>query len=163
MKNKKTLWLAALVLGGAVWLTPRVTFGQNETSVTGAGSAVFASGAVFNVVPLSDLRFGIGIDLAGDGTASGDVEFTLVSTSSGQSKNIVVEGEATSGSLLAPGVAIVSGTCSIDKGDGTLALSGVPFSLTVSMGLDGKGTLSIVLGAANLPAATVSKGSLTVR
>jgi hypothetical protein len=46
----------------------------------------------------------------------------------------------------------------VNMGDGTLALSGVPFTATASTG-----SLKLILDATSLPTATVTAGSITVK
>ena len=70
MKNKRGL----LILVALFAITPPITpmFAQLPTVpvvVTGAGAATFGPGAVLSGLSLSTMRFGIGVDLPGDGTA----------------------------------------------------------------------------------------------
>lgn len=129
-----------------------------QTAVSGAGAAKFASSAVLNGVSLSSLRFGIGVDIAADGTASGSFQSTLL----GASRKIVVEGNVTSGSSSALASPVFSGTCTIDLGDGTTA-TGVPFAVTVIKDTSGASVLALTVGSTALPNATVSAGSITTR
>jgi hypothetical protein len=129
-----------------------------QTSVTGAGAARFASGAVLNGVTLSSLRFGIGVSIAADGTASGSCQSTL----SGASLKILVVGNVTSGSSSALTPPVFSGTCAIDFGDGTTA-TGVPFAVSVIKDASGTSALALTIGSTALPNATVSAGSITTQ
>ena len=133
------------------------------TSVTAAGGGVFPAGAGFNGVALSGMRLGLGINAAPDGTSIGDFETTLLGTSGGVSRALTVEGLAGRVSSTVPGTATITGTCRIDPGDGTPALTGVPFSLTLVTGAAGKGTVAMVLGATSLLPATLTTGGLTIR
>jgi len=127
-------------------------------AVTGAGAATFGSGAVLSGVSLSTMRFGIGVDLPGDGTASGDFQATLFAAS----RKIVVEGKASSGST---GLASTtfSGTCSIDLGDGSAITTGIPFTVSVATPAGGAPTLGLVIGATTLPSAAVNAGAVSVK
>jgi hypothetical protein len=126
--------------------------------VTGAGTATFGSGAVLSGVSLSTMRFGVGVDLPGDGTASGDFQATLIAAS----RRIVVEGKPTSGSTGLTGTTF-SGTCSLDLGDGSAITAGVPFTVSVATPAGGTPTLALVIGTTTLPAAPVSAGAVRVK
>jgi len=126
--------------------------------VTGAGVATFGPGAALSGVSLSTMRFGIGVDLPGDGTASGDFQATL----SAASRKIVVEGKASSGSTGLAGTTF-SGTCSIDLGDGSAITTGVPFTVSVATPAGGTPTLGLVIGTTTLPSAAVSAGAVRVK
>lgn len=145
---------------------------QNATTVTGAGAGTYPTGTTFKAgsisalkgVTLSGLTFGTGVALPGDGTANGAFESTLIGTSSkGLPRNIVVEGNANSGSGQTGGPANYSGVCTVDPGDGTAPLTGVPFALVVAKLPNGAWGLTLTLGTTGLPAATVTKGSVTIK
>jgi len=160
MSRGRIIWVAILAAGIAV----SAQGAQSASSVTAAGGGVLASGAPYKTVSLASMKFGMGFLLAANGTATGDLESTLLGTSqAGQPQTITVVGKATSGSAEVGGPANLSGTCTVDMGDGSPALSGVPFALTVSKGAGGKWTLLMVLSGTNLPLATVNTGSITVR
>jgi len=127
-------------------------------AVTGAGTATFGPGAVLSSVSLSTMRFGIGVNLPGDGTASGDFQATL----SAASRKIVVEGKASSGSTGLTATTF-SGTCSIDLGDGSAITTGVPFTVSVATPTGGTPTLGLVIGTTTLPSAAVSAGAVRVK
>ena len=145
-----------LVLGGA-GSVPAAALG--ETSVVASGGGLFPADTTFNQIPLSGSTFGIGAIVAGDGTAIGDVEIVLSGTSLvGQPQSIAVEGKVASGSLNADGSVTVAGAANVDMGDGTPALSSVPFSVT----LTAQG-LQLVVGTTNLPTQTLSEGTITIQ
>jgi hypothetical protein len=155
MKNK----LGLLILVALFAITP--AYAQLATIpvvVTGAGAATFGAGAVLSGVSLSTMRFGIGVDLPGDGTASGDFQATLVAAS----RKIVVEGKASSGSKGLTATTF-SGTCSLDLGDGSAIATGVPFTVSLSTAAGGTSTLGLVIGTTTLPSATVSAGAVRVK
>src|SRR5207249_2404720 len=54
---------------------------QRETVATGAGEGIFPSGAALNGIPLNGLQFGKGVDIPGDGSATGDFHALLLGTS----------------------------------------------------------------------------------
>lgn len=160
MSRARVFWASLLAVGIAL----SAHGAQDASSVTAAGGGVLASGAPYRSVTLASLKFGMGFLIAANGTASGDLESTLQGTSqAGQPQTITVVGKATAGSANVGGPANLSGTCSVDMGDGTATLSGVPFALTISKGAGGKWTLLMVLSGTNLPLATVNTGSITVR
>lgn len=151
----KKLGILILVAAFAV-TTGYAQVATTPAAVTGAGRATFGPGAVLNGVSLSTLRFGIGVDIAADGTATGDFQTTLLGA---QSRRIVVEGKVNAGSNGVTGTTF-SGTCSVDLGDGSAAATGVPFTVTVG---GGGSTLGLVIGTTALPAASVSAGSVRVK
>ncbi len=160
MTRRTILW--AIPLLALFSLSALAQSGQR--TVTGAGGGVFPAGAAFSGVSLSSLSFGMGVALPGDGTANGPFESTLIGTSAtGMPRSILVEGDASSGSVQVGGPATYSGLCTVNLGDGTPSLTAVPFTVTLATLPDGKWGLALTLGATRLPAATVSAGSVTVK
>jgi hypothetical protein len=150
----------AMILLAVLW--PAAGAAQ-ETSVTGAGAGVFPEGALYLGLPLSSLSLGIGLGVAGTWSA-GQFQVTLTGTNGlGEEQNIVVEGQATASTPSAPGTASFSGTSTVDPGDGTPPLPGVPFVALVVANPDGTGSLTLNLGETNFPAATIDEGYLTVQ
>ena len=148
---------AALGLASVVAQGP-VAAQTGASSVTAAAEAIFPNGTTFNGVPLSGLTVGQGISIARDGSATGQFHAVLVGTSLlGSPQNVVVEGQVRAGSVAADGSATVSGTATVNMGDGTLPVPGVPFAATVSTN-----SLALILNATALPTATVSAGSITI-
>ena len=155
MRNR----LGLLILAALFAITPaHAQLAPVPVAVTGAGAATFGSGAVLGGVSLSTMRFGIGVDLPGDGTASGDFQATLVAAS----RKIIVEGKASSGSTGLTG-ATFSGTCSIDLGDGSAITTGIPFTVSVATPAGGTPTLGLVIGTTTLPSAAVNAGAVKVK
>lgn len=131
--------------------------------VTAAAKGTFPSGTTYKGVPLSGLRFGTGIEIPGDTSATGEFQATLMGTSGGgQPQNIIVEGVVNSGSV-ANGTATFSGTCSVDMADGTPVSKGVLFTAKITPDAAGKGTIVLKLGTNSLPTATVNEGSMTIQ
>ena len=162
--SKRTIWWATLVMAVTLSLFSQAALAQSQTTATGAGGGGFPAGAAYNGVSLSTLRFGMGILVAADGTATGDFESTLVGTSAaGQPQTITVVGKPSSGSFPAAGTAAFSGLCSVNMGDGTPALSAVPFTATAVSGVRAKQTLTLSLGSTSLPTATGTDGRITVK
>jgi hypothetical protein len=150
----------ALVLG----LAAAPAFAQADIGVTGAGGGVYPPNTAYNSVPLSGLQFGFGVNVRAIGTVGGRVNITLLGTSAlGGAQSIEVDGKATAGSATIGSTATVSGTATVDMGDGTAPLLNVPFTLTVVTKADAQGTLTLVLGTTNLPAATINDGAIAVQ
>jgi hypothetical protein len=155
MKNKLVLLIVVAlfaVTAGYAQLAPV------PVVVTGAGAAAFGPGAVLSGVSVSTMRFGIGVDLPGDGTANGDFQATL----SAVSRKIVVEGKASSGSTGLTATTF-SGTCSVDLGDGSPITTGVPFTVSVATPTGGTPTIGLVIGTTTLPSAAVNAGAVRVK
>src|SRR2546423_6566446 len=146
-------FLSAAILGLASLMTPAPVAAQ-DTGVTGAAEAAFPDGATFNGIPLKGLTLGQGLFMGQDGSATGQFQAVLLGTSLlGMPQNVTVEGEVRSGSVGGDGSATFNGTATVDMGDGTLALPGVPFTVTASAG-----SLALILNAVALPTATVTAG-----
>lgn len=95
---------------------------------------MLASGATLYGVQLQNLEFGQGIVILPDGSAIGDFQTLLLGTSPlGQPQNLNVEGKVSSGSVQVNGSVTFGGTASVDLGNGTPPLTGVPFSVTAIM------------------------------
>ena len=131
--------------------------------VTAGAGGLFPADATFSGVKLEGLKFGAGVTIAADGTAEGQFQATLTGASLlGVAQTIEVEGKATAGSSIAEGSATISGTCTIDMGDGTLPLVNVPFTAAITAA-DGTATLALTLGTTSIPAATVNEGGVTIK
>ena len=152
-------FLSAAMLGLAGLLAPAPVAAQDAAGVTGAAEATLPDGAAFNGIPLRGLTLGQGLFIAQDGSATGQFQAVLLGTSLlGAAQNITVEGEVRGGSVAADGSTTFSGTATVDMGGGTLALAGVPFTVTASAG-----SLGLILNAVALPTATVTAGSITLK
>src|SRR5438876_646507 len=132
---------------------------QRETVATGAGEGIFPSGAALNGILLNGLQFGKGVGIPGDSSATGDFQALLPGTSLlGQPQNINVVGRASSGLVNPDGTVTFSGLSTVDMGNGTPPLTGVPFSVTATT----QG-LQLILGNTPLPMATLTAGSITIQ
>jgi hypothetical protein len=162
--TERTIRRAITLVAIAVSVSSASALAQSQPSVAGSGAGVFPVGALFNGVSLSALSFGMGaVILTNDGTATGTFESTLTGTFLMLRRNIVVVGNLSSGSGQVGGPATYSGLCSIDLGDGTPLLTGLPFTVTAARLPNTKWGLTLLLGPTLLPAATVNTGSVTIQ
>jgi hypothetical protein len=131
---------------------------DGDPLVISAGEGVFPSGTSLSGVSLNGMQFGKGITASPDGSAGGDFEALLLGTTIlGQPQNINVQGPASSGSKNPDGSVTFAGVGTVDMGDGTAPLTGVPFSATVTTN-----GVALTVGASALPTATLTAGSITI-
>lgn len=154
MKRLTLVFVLALFIATTA-AASMVLIGAAETSVSGAGTAAFPSGTVFNGVTLTSSQFGKGLVVNSDGSATGDFYNVLDGSTAVGPRVITVAGRVSSGSLNPDGSVTFSGSSSVDMGDGTnLSL---PFSVTAtSQGL------TLVLGSTTLPTQTLSSGGIDI-
>jgi hypothetical protein len=158
--SKRTTWLAILVTAAALCLGSQQALALTETTVDMAGSGVFPANSYYQNYLLLSLRYGVGVSVFSDGTASGDFDLTVVTTQAGQPRNITIEGKAANGSVPKAGQVIFSGLSTVDMGDGSPPYTAVPFSVKV----DGnKQTLQLTMGNTTLNIATGTKGKITIK
>jgi hypothetical protein len=159
MRRTVMLAMTILVLGmmSALGVEARA-----ETSVTAAGEGPFPPGVSYLGVPLSSLTVGSGLSVSGT-WALGQFQTTLVGLTVAGPREITIEGLASSSVPSGPNAAIFSGTCTVDPGDGTPPVSGVPFTVVLGANPDGTGSLALTLGATSLPSAAVNEGYVTIR
>jgi len=163
MKRLTTL-LRTFALTGAVLLRSSSLLAQTETDISAGAAGVFPSGARFNGVSLNGLQIGTGVNLSSDGPATGQLLIVLRGTTLlGQLQELTVSGNAATGSVASPGTASFAGTASVDMGDGSPPLAGIPFTVTLTASDQGEGTVTLVLGSTSLPAATTTAGSITIK
>jgi hypothetical protein len=104
------------------------------------------------------LTVGQGIFIAPDGSASGQFQAVLLGTSLlGTPQHVVLEGQVGNGSPGGDGSATFGGTATVDMGDGTLPLLGVPFAVKASTQ-----SLGMTLDGMALPTAAVTAGSIRI-
>jgi hypothetical protein len=131
---------------------------DSASLVAGAGEGILPSGTSLNGVNLSAVHFGKGVLTSGNGSALGDFHTLLLGTSIlGQPQNIDIQGPASNGSKNPDGSVTFSGLGILDMGDGTPALTGVPFSVTATT----QG-LTLTIGLTALPTASLSGGHITI-
>ena len=146
----------AASLGLASTFAP-ATLAAQDMGVTGAAEATLPPGVTFGGLSLKGLSLGQGIFIGSDGSATGQFQAVLQGTSAlGSPQDVVVEGEVSDGSA-GGGTATFSGTATVSMGDGTPALTGVPFTVTASAG-----SLGLTLNGMALPTAMVTAGDIVV-
>jgi len=139
--------------------TPTTTAAGESGTVTGAARAAFAGGAALGSVTLSGLDFGTGMFIEPDGTGTGVFSAVLTGRSPlGQERQITLDGEVLRGALTPDGNALFSGAATVNFGDGTPALSGVPFNVTTTAN-----SVRLALDSTMLPAAQLSNGALEIQ
>src|SRR2546422_8738743 len=152
-------FLSMAMLGLASNVVAPAPVAAQDAGVTGAAEAAFPDGATFNGIPLKGLTLGQGMFIAPDGSATGQFQAVLQGTSPlGTPQNVTVEGEVRNGSVAGDGSATFSGTATVDMGDGTLPLPGVPFAVTVSAG-----RLRVILNPGAVPTPTLTAGGISVQ
>jgi hypothetical protein len=147
------------VLTVAMMLFAGPMFAQDAPGVTAAGKASLPAGALLNGIPVSGLLFGIGVYVPGDGTAAGSIQVTLAGTTLlGLSQTIELTGDAATGTINADGSRTISGTATLDLGNGLPPLPGVPF--TVIANATG---LILSVASTTLPAAPLTAGVIQIQ
>jgi hypothetical protein len=162
MKRPSVLF-AALVLSASL-AAPRGAAAADPTIVTGGAGGTYPPATNFTGVAINGIEAGFGAEVGLGASGLGQFCVTLLGVSSlGLEQNIKLEGEVTTASQPAPNVAILSGTATIDMGDGLPPADGIPFTATVATDASGLGTIGLVTGLASLPDARMDVGSLTIR
>lgn len=157
---KKIICTISLVLGlvVVVWAPAPATAACDCGTVTGAARATFAQGAVLGLVSLKSLELGTGVFIEPDGSATGVYSAVLTGKSLlGQEQLITIVGNVMRGEVTPDGRAHFNGIATVDLGDGTPSLSGVPFSVSTA-----ENTVSLTVGSTTLPLAQVTSGSVGV-
>ena len=144
----------------AVLFAPTPTRASGESgTVTGAARATFATGAALGSVALSGIDLGTGMFIEPDGSATGVFSAVLTGRSLlGQARQITIDGEVLHGALTPDGNALFSGTATVNFGDGTPPLSGVPFNVTTTAN-----SVRLALDSTMLPAAQLVGGTVNIQ
>jgi len=133
------------------------------TLVNAAASGDFPAGTIFGGLALTGLEVSSGVEVGPTGTALGELTAILnAPTPLDPARTIVIEAQANAGSLSGANVAVFSGKCSVDMGDGTPPLEDVVFSATITADGSGGGTVALVIGATSLPVTPVD-GAVNIR
>ena len=161
MKKLTIFLILILALGGSA-------YGQTapaDTSVTSAAAGSYPAGTSYNGVPLNGLEIAAGSVIFADGSGGdGALGIRLIGVSTGLTAPQIINIDAlvTGGSRTAATAATVSGTCTIDMGNGLPPVTGIPFTATIAADSNNLGAVTLVLGSTQLPAATIGDGSMTV-
>jgi hypothetical protein len=157
MKQFAIFLILVLAVGGSAYAQTAPA----DTSITTAAAGSYPAGASYNGVPLSGLEIAAGAVIFGDGTGGdGALGIRLLGPTPQQVINIDVV--VTTGSRTAATAATVTGTCTIDMGNGLPPLTGIPFTAAISADASNLGAVTLTLGGTQLQAATIGDGSVTV-
>jgi len=155
----KRILLITVVLSALIALPA-----AGQVNITVGAGGIYPAGTTFSGVAINGLQSGYGVEVSSTGSALGQFCTVLLGTTAlGGQQNIVIEGKASSGSRTAANIATFSGSCSINMGDGTAPLLGVPFTATITTNANDQGSIGLVLGLTTLPNASVSQGSMTIK
>jgi hypothetical protein len=162
MKKITLLLILILAIGGSAYAQTA----PSDTSVTTAAEGTYPPGTSYNGVPLGGLQISAGSVIAGDGTtADGRIGIRLLGIPdpiTGSQQVISIDAVISGGSRAAANVATISGTCSIDMGNGLPPVTGVPIVATVATDANNLGGVTLTLGSTQLPGATMTAGSMAV-
>lgn len=129
-----------------------------DAVVTGAGAGVFPAGANYASVQLSGGTYGLGVQTTNTGSATGDLEVQFNGTSLiGLDQSITVVGQITTGTDNGNGTMTLTGTATVNMGDGTPPTSGVALVATV-----GPTGITLSLGGNTLPTLPRSDGWISI-
>ena len=161
---KRSSVLCAALLLSAFLAAPHSAGADQTIAIATAGAGgTYPPGTSFGGVTVNGLQSGFGVEINLEGSGLGQFSAVLLGTSGlGLEQDIRIEGEVTSASRPAPNIAVLTGTATIDLGDGLPAAELVPFTATVTTDANGQGTIGLVTGLAGLPAATINAGTITV-
>jgi hypothetical protein len=158
MKKIACMMFIILALIAFVCAPTPTTAAAESGTVTGAARATFAQGAALGSVALSSLDLGTGVFIEPDGSGSGVFSAVLTGRSLlGQTQQITINGEILRGALAPNGQAYFNGTATVNFGDGTPSLSGVPFSVSTTAN-----SVRLALDSTTLPAAQVAAGNISI-
>ena len=147
------LALVAVAVGPA-----KTTAANDEVTVTGATAATFAQGAKLGSVALRNLQVGTGVFIEPDGTAKGVYSAVLIGRSLlGLSQQITIDGKVLSGEVAPDGRVYLNGIATINLGNGTPSISGVPFSVSTT-----GNSMSLAIDSTSLPAVQLASGDIVI-
>lgn len=148
----------AIVLGVLALGRSSAVADSEVRTVTAAVEGLIAGPTVLAGVSVASLEIGTGVFINPDGSAMGAFHAVLVGTSAlGKPQQVTLEGNVTTGALTSGGQARFGGSATLNLGDGTAALLGVPFSVTA-----GADSLLLAVDVTTLPAAGVSAGAIAI-
>lgn len=157
---KKITCMMFLVLGlvAVVYAPAPATAACECGTVTGAARATFAQGATLGSISLNSLELGTGVFVESDGSATGVYSAVVTGKSLlGQSQQITVDGKVLRGEVTPDGSAYLSGIATVNLGDGTPSLSGLPFSVSTT-----GDSVRLTFASTALPSAQLAAGDITI-
>jgi hypothetical protein len=157
---KKLTYVILLVLGisGMFYTSSPTAAAEDAATVTGAARGVFGAGAAINSVAVQSFDLGTGVFIEPDGSASGPFNAVLSGRSVlGQAQQITIDGKADRGAVAPNGRAFFSGIATINFGNGTPSLAGVPFSVSAS-----RDSLVLTINSTALSAAGLTAGVISI-
>jgi type VI secretion system secreted protein VgrG len=173
------------LIGRALALTAAVTLDTNDVSsatcvapppytaptvlatyVAGGAGATYPDGTSFSGITVRGAELAFGSEMSPDGTGAGEFTIVLLGVPPipGETQPITIEGQITGGTRNAINIAVISGTASVDLGDGMPPAAGIPIVATlVRDPATAQGTVGLKIGATELPTATLNEGSLSIQ
>jgi hypothetical protein len=163
MMTRPGIVVGMLALSAALGAYPVVAAEATHVAV-GAG-ATLPAGTSFGGVDVTGLQIAIGAEISPDGTAGGEFAAVLLGlTIAGEVQPISVQGRVNGGTRSAANVAVVSGTATLDLGNGLPPAPDIPFVATlVRDAATARGTLGLVIAGAELPSATLDEGGVSIQ
>jgi hypothetical protein len=162
--KRLTIILDVLVLGLALALPGLAA--ADDTHVTAGAGGTYPPGTSFTGIDVEGLQVGFGAEIAADGSALGNLTVLLIGPPNplGDTQIISLQGQVTGGARNATNIAVLSGTASLDLGDGLPPTPDVPFTATlVKDPATNQGTVGLAIGFNNLPSATLNEGSISIK
>lgn len=163
----KTLAIVTSVfLVGAVLMAPGSAAAAEPTYVSAGAGGLYPQGAAFGGIDIGGLEIAVGSEIGVDGSGVGNFTVVLrgVSVIPGEVRPITIEGQVLAGARNAANLAVLSGTATLDLGDGLPPAPDIPFTATlVRDAATAQGTIALVIGSAELPAATLNEGSVSIQ
>jgi hypothetical protein len=152
-------FLLIAIPGVMCTLAPASVAAQDDAArVSGAGEATLPESVPFDGVLLRGVQLGQGVLIATDGSAAGQFHSVLSGTSFlGLAQEIVVQGEVNAGAAGGDGTVTFSGTATLNMGDGSVPVVGVPFTVSASTG-----GIQLTVDDASFPLARLTAGSITI-
>ena len=170
-------YLAIALLAAICWFIPGSLVGTSSTAVIGGGSGTFGAD-LDGDGDIDGSHFGIGVIVGEGGSANGHFECLMAGNADILGLHLMaVEGKVTAGVVNADGSVTFGGVATVNLGNGTI-FRGVPFTVTVTSGGPGEGTLQLTVigvfdgvpgdespgnGNYDLPVETVATGQIEVR
>ena len=158
MKKLASLMIVVAALL-AIGFVPKPGAAASESgTVTAAARCSFAQAAEFQSVSLSGIDVGTGVSIEPDGSASGPFSAVLLGHSLlGQPQQITIEGQALQGAIAPNGKAFFSGLATLNLGNGTPQLSGVPFTVATT-----SNSLLLTIDSTVFPTVGVTAGTISI-